>query len=160
MSEKHNKRWWVGLAAVAALAVLIVVPSVLYLNHISDTASRRNTIMRNETAAVSTLKLVAAAQQAYIEATGQYATFDELIEAQVLGAEFAGSAPVLDGYVFTMKVAPPTGGQPPSFSVNADPQATGGDRATGVRHYYLDSNVIGIRVNDARPATATDRPRE
>ena len=160
MSERQNKRWWVGLALVAGLAVLIVAPLVLYLLHIGDTASRRGAIMLNESAAVSTLNTISAAQQAYLEVTGQYATFDQMIEAQVIGPEFAGSAPVIDGYVFTMKVAPGTETQKPFFSVNADPQVAGGDRATGVRHYYLDSNTVGIRVNDERPATASDRPRE
>jgi hypothetical protein len=160
MSERQKKRWWVGLALVAGLALVIVVPLVLYLFHISETANRRGVIMMNESAAVSTLNTISAAQQAYLEVTGQYATFDQMVEAQVIGPEFAGSAPVIDGYVFTMKVTPGTETERPFFSVNADPQVAGGDHATGTRHYYLDSNTVGIRVNNERPATAGDRQRE
>jgi hypothetical protein len=110
----------------------------------------------NEAATLMTLKTISSAQQNYLaRGNSSYGTFNQLVEAGALDQRFNGETPVVGGYAFTMKL---TGGQPPGYSVNADPQPSANRPITGSRHYYLDSKSGTIRVNDARQATADDSP--
>ena len=138
----------VGLAVLAALVALL-------LNTETD-AKRRRAAATYEATAAQHLKNLAAAEQNYFDNFGDYATFDQLIAAGILLNEgFAGESPAVDGYVFRLRLVPRAGERAPSYSINADPRAAGGGR-----HLYLDSEVIGIRYSDGRPANATDRQRE
>ena len=142
------------ILAGAGLAVLAALVAVL-LNTETD-AKRRRAAATYEATAAQHLKNLAAAEQNYFDNFGDYATFDQLIAAGILlNKGFAGEAPALDGYVFRLRLTPRAGERPPSYSINADPQAPGGGR-----HLYLDSEVIGIRYSDGRPATSADRQRE
>lgn len=144
--------------AAAGLAVLAALVAVL-LNTETD-ARRRRAAATYEATAAQHLKNLAAAEQNYLDNFGEYATFDQLIAAGILlNKGFAGEAPAVDGYVFRLRLTPRQGDRPPSYSINADPHAAGGG-PTADRHLYLDSEVIGIRYSDGRPATATDRQRE
>ena len=71
---------------------------------------------------------------------------------------FEGDEPVVQGYVFKLKVTPKSRNQAPSFAVNANPQVSEGISATGKRYFYIDPNVSTIRVNDEKEATAEDSP--
>jgi hypothetical protein len=42
------------------------------------------------------------------------------------------------------------------FSVNADPQTSAGQDATGGRHFYLDSTDNDIHANRGQTASKTD----
>lgn len=147
------------LFIVAIVGVIILVPLAGVFIGIAVPVYRNNRMKANEAAARRHLREIAAAQDAFLLAVGRYATFDELIEAAGLDSRFRGDAPAVDGYVFTMKLTAQTEGRP-VFSINADPQQAGGFSATGRRHFFFASNVSGIRVNDERPASASDRPRE
>ena len=83
-----------------------------------------------------------------------------MVEAGVFRAPLDGDSLVAHGYNFTLRVTPRAGEQPPSFKVNADPVSRDGARATGRRFFYLDSNLVGIRVNEDRPAGPSDPPRQ
>src|SRR5438270_13641128 len=72
----------------------------------------------------------------------------------------SGDALVSDGYRFTLKVTPKAGALGPTYSVNADPVRGGGRDATGRRHFFISSEVSGVRYNEERPATAADKPRQ
>jgi hypothetical protein len=87
-----------------------------------------------------------------------FGNFDEMLKENLLDNRFAGSTPVVEGYVFTMKVIPKSTTQQAGYSVNADPQVTEGVTATGKNHYYLDSNSNTIHVNDSQPASISDPP--
>ncbi len=113
----------------------------------------------NETSAIQVLESIRKSQADYsLGHRGEYGTFDQLIKDGNLDERFAGEKPVVNGYVFTIKVIPKSANQPSSFGVNADPQVAEGINATGKRHFYVDPNVSTIRENLDQPATAADPP--
>ena len=114
----------------------------------------------NETAAIGYLRNLAVTQRLYYKQKNgsAYGTFDQLITDVNLDKRFAGDAPVVSGYVYTMKITPKASGQPPFYTVNADPQQGEGLGATGRNHYYLDANSDTIKVNDQQPAGPEDAP--
>jgi type II secretory pathway pseudopilin PulG len=113
----------------------------------------------NETAAIQVLDNIRKVQADYsIGHRGSYGTFADLIKEGSLDERFAGDAPVVSGYIFTMKVTPKSSAQPASYTVNADPQVGEGLNATGKRHFYLDPSISTIRENADQPAAATDPP--
>ncbi len=113
----------------------------------------------NETSAIQTLETIRKVQADYMMGKrGEYGTFEQLIKEGNLDERFAGEKPVVNGYVFTIKVTPKSSNQPATYTVNADPQVADGLAATGKRHFYIDPNVSTIRENGEQPATATDPP--
>lgn len=114
----------------------------------------------NETAAIGALRTIATVQSTYsVSHEGDYGTFEELVKAGQLDGRFSGSQPVVGGYVLTMKVSPKDSGagQPPSYTVNADPQQDVAAASTGNRHFYTDASGV-IRVNAKQAAAASDSP--
>ena len=160
MSEvSESKRLWRTALIVAGVGLLVLVPlGWLALRMWDDTVQRR-VIAANESAALTNLGNIQAAEQLYFEANGQYGTFRQLIDSGIFQAEVSGDPPVASGYVFDVRVQPRTDTQPPTYSVNADPVRPAGRDATGRRHFFASSEVIGVRFNDSRPATKDDRPR-
>jgi prepilin-type N-terminal cleavage/methylation domain-containing protein len=74
----------------------------------------------NENAAQQSLDRIRTMQVQYAgKHQGRFATFAELIQSGQLDDRFAGENPVVNGYIFTMKVDPPSTNQPAKFSVNA-----------------------------------------
>ncbi len=140
------------------IELLIVVAIIGILISIIIPAYQRTIRRANDTNAIATLEAIKKEQISYAaDKRGNYGTFDELIKAGFLNDKFAGDAPVVQGYIFTLKVTPKgSGSQTAFYSVNADPQQTEGVGATGSHHYYIDSNLSNIRVNDEQPATASD----
>ncbi|HKQ53645.1 MAG TPA: hypothetical protein VJT74_14820, partial [Pyrinomonadaceae bacterium] len=114
----------------------------------------------NEAAAIKTLQNLAVNQRLYIKQKNgnSFGTFDQLITEVNLDKRFAGDAPVVSGYIFTMKITPKASGQPPYYTINADPQQGEGLGATGRNHYYLDANSDTVKVNDQQPAGPDDPP--
>ncbi|HEY0080282.1 MAG TPA: prepilin-type N-terminal cleavage/methylation domain-containing protein [Pyrinomonadaceae bacterium] len=142
------------------IELMIVIAIIGILVGVGVPAWRNAVIAGNETAAIQTLKTITTEQRTYFNAKGRssYATFDQLIENGALDKRFAGDEPVVEGYKFTLKVTPKSSSQPPSFTLNADPQQSEGMAATGKRHFYIDSNINTIRVNTTGPASAEDSP--
>jgi prepilin-type N-terminal cleavage/methylation domain-containing protein len=113
----------------------------------------------NETSAIQTLETIRKIQADYMMGhRGEYGSFEQLMKDGSLDDRFAGEKPVINGYVFTIKVTPKSSNQPATYTVNADPQVSDGLGATGKRHFYIDPNVSTIRENAEQPATATDPP--
>ena len=111
----------------------------------------------NETAAAQSLDRIRTYQAQYASRNrGKFATFDQLITSAGLSEGFAGERPVVNGYVFTMKVDDPSPSKPGFYSVNADPQVPTGTTATGTRFFYTDSAIGTIKANDTQPAKDTD----
>lgn len=156
----ESKRLWRRALIVAGVGLLVLVPLVWLALRMSNDAHQRRVMASNEATALSALASIQAAEQIYLETNGQYATFSQLVEAGVFQAPLTGDSLVSGGYAYTLKVRPKTDTATPFYSVNADPQRGGGARdATGRRHFYIDSEVTGIRYNEERPATASDKPR-
>lgn len=114
----------------------------------------------NEAAAIKTLNTIAEQQVLYYNShhRSSFGTFDEMLKAGLLDNRFSGTAPVVDGYVFNMRVIPKTTTSQAGFAVNADPQITESFGATGKNHFYLDSGSRIVHVNSTQPATAADPP--
>ena len=62
----------------------------------------------NEAAAVKTLRSIAEQQMLYYNAhqRSSFGTFEEMRKENLLDSRFDGTTPVVDGYVYTMKVIP------------------------------------------------------
>ncbi len=113
----------------------------------------------NETSAIQVLETLRKVQADYsMGHRGEYGTFEQLIKDGSLDERFTGEKPVVNGYVFTIKVTPKSSNQPASYAVNADPQVADGLASTGKRRFYIDPNVSTIRENLEQPATAADPP--
>jgi len=157
--SSESKRLWRTALIVAGVGVLVLVPlGWLALRMYDDTIQRR-VVSANESAALTNLNQIQAAEQLYYETYGQYGTIRQLVEAGIFQAEVSGDPPVASGYAFTVKVQPRTDTQPPAYSVNADPVRAGGRDATGRRHFFISSEVTGVRFHESRPATKDDKPR-
>lgn len=130
------------------IAVMLAIFFVMAGCQSYTTGLQESSARAEETAAVTTLRTISAAQRAYsISNEGQYATFPQLAEGGFLDARFGAEAPESQGYVLTMNVGDK------EFSCNADP-VTGAEH--GGRHFYLDSSSVLIRVNPGQPAKASD----
>jgi prepilin-type N-terminal cleavage/methylation domain-containing protein len=109
----------------------------------------------NEAATALDIKKVAEKEIEYYNSNNRsFGTFEEMVKDQFLESRFAGNPPILDGYIFTLKVVPRTATQPTSYTLNADPQSD----ATGKNHFYIDSNDGAIHVNKNQPAGPNDPP--
>jgi hypothetical protein len=155
----ESKRLWRTALVVAGVGLLVLVPLGWLALRMWDDTIQRRVIAANESAALTNLENIQAAEQLYFEANGQYGTFRQLIDSGIFQAEVSGDPPVASGYVFAVKVQPRTDAQPAAYSVNADPVRAEGRDATGRRHFFVSSEVIGVRFNESRPATRDDKVR-
>jgi hypothetical protein len=81
-----------------------------------------------------------------------------MLKENLLDTRFAGTTPVVDGYVYQMKVIPKSTSQQAGYTINSDPQVSEGVGATGKNHFYLDSDSNTIHVNPTQPAAISDPP--
>ena len=152
--QRHNRERGFSL-----IELMIVIAIIGILIGVGVPAWRLMVRRGNETAATQTIDTIKKVQADYsLGHRGEYGTFEQLIKEGALDERFAGDAPVVSGYVFTMKVVPKSSGQPATFTINADPQSADGIGATGKRHFYFDPSLSTIRENPEQPATASDPP--
>ena len=110
----------------------------------------------NESAAAQSITQLRTFQVQYAAKNrGKFGTFAELISAVGLDEKFKGETPVVNGYVFTMTAEPSSDKRPAKFIIHADPQGEGVS-ASGTRHFYTDSELGTIKVNDQQPAVSAD----
>lgn len=113
----------------------------------------------DEAAAIRTLQTIFRAQTQYmLSHAEEYGTFDQLMKDNYLDQRFAGTAPVVEGYAFTIKLTPKSGSESAAYSINADPKQDDGTPTGGARHLYMDSNSNVVHASAAHSATATDPP--
>jgi prepilin-type N-terminal cleavage/methylation domain-containing protein len=142
------------------IELMIVIAIIGILIAVGVTGWKAAVKAANEAAAIKTLRTVAEQQMLYYNSHQRtaFGTFDEMLKEGMLDTRFAGGTPVVDGYVYTMRVIPKSTSTPAGYSVNADPQVTEGVGATGKNHFFLDSNSNTIHVNASQQATVTDPP--
>jgi Tfp pilus assembly protein PilE len=143
------------IAVLVTTSIVIAIMGILIVVGVTGwKAAVRST---NEAAAVKTLTTIAEQQKLYYNSRrSSFGTFDEMLAGNLLDTRFAGTTPVVDGYVYNMRVTPKSSTLPAGFAVNADPLATEGFGATGKNHFYLDSDSNTVHVSSTQPATAAD----
>jgi len=110
----------------------------------------------DEAAAIRTLQTIYRAETEYMTShDGDYGTFDQLVKNLSLDQRFAGSAPVVEGYVFTLTLKPDAGGKATDYSINADPKE---EPSGGARHLYMESSSNVVRANAKQKASVSDPP--
>lgn len=113
----------------------------------------------NEATAAQSIDSIRKFQAQYASRNrGNFATFDELVDAVGLDEKFRGERPVVNGYVFSMTVEKGSSSRPSFYSVTADPQVAEGVSATGTRHFYTDSNLSTIKGTDENRSAKADDP--
>jgi prepilin-type N-terminal cleavage/methylation domain-containing protein len=142
------------------IELMIVIAIIGILIAVGITGYKAAIKAANEAAAVKTLRSIAEQQMLYYNAhqRSSFGTFEEMRKENLLDSRFDGATPVVDGYVYTMKVIPKSTAAPAGYTINADPQVADGVGATGKNHYFVSSDTNTIHVNDAQPAAATDPP--
>lgn len=160
MAERtESKRLLRTALIVAGVGVVVLVPLAWFAVRKYNDALQQKVMSANEAAALYSLEQISAAEHLYFQTYGDYAPIQKLSDAGVLQTTWTGDPPVSHGYVFTLKFTPKTDAQAPSYSINADPQVDRGREATGRRHFLISPDVVGVRMSEGRPATATDPPR-
>jgi len=146
-----------GFSLIELMIVIAIIGILIAVGVTGWKAALRST---NEAAAIKELRTIAEQQMLFYNShqRSAFGTFDEMLKEGLLDTRFAGTTPVVDGYVFQMRVVPKSTSTQPAFAINSDPQVTEGVGATGKNHFYLDSDSNTIHVNSTQPATATDPP--
>lgn len=157
-NTRRNTRLERGFSLVELMIVIAIIALLIGVGIPAWQAMVRN---GNETTAVQTIQTIKTCQTGYAgKHQGKFAlSFAELAKTGCLEADkFNGETPVINGYIYTMKVEEPSGTKPSFFSVNVDPQVGEGIQATGNRHFYYDSSLGGTKATDEnRPAKADDQ---
>ena len=152
--KQRNQR---GFSLIELMIVIAIIGILIAVGVTGYKAAMR---AANEAAAVKTLRTIAEQQMLYFNShqRSSFGTFEEMRKENLLDSRFDGATPVVDGYVYTMKIIPKSTTAQAGYTINADPQITDGVSATGKNHYFVSSDTNTIHVNETQPAAATDPP--
>src|SRR6201989_3011338 len=108
------------------IELMIVIAIIGILIAVGITGWRAAVRSANEAAAIKTLRSIAEQQMLFFNGhqRSTFGSFDEMLKENLLDTRFAGTTPIVDGYVYTMKVIPRSTAQQAGYAVNADPQVS------------------------------------
>src|SRR6266850_2043497 len=135
------------------IELMIVIAIIGILIAVGVTGWKAAVKSANEAAAIKTLRTIGENQMLFYNSHQRttFGSFDEMLKENMLDTRFAGTTPVVEGYVFQMRVIPKSTTAQPGYVVNADPQVNEGVGATGKNHFYFDSDINNMPAVEPRP---------
>jgi type II secretory pathway pseudopilin PulG len=142
------------MGGISSFFLVVTIPLIAAIAIPNLLAARR---YANEGAALSSLRMIVKAEEAYLESQGKYGNLQDLAAARLIAPELAGGA--RSGYRFEIIVrdTDTAYGESPHFEVTANPLVKQGLGQTGTRAFYADETGKIHKSNRiTAPATAND----